>query len=289
VKGWIKTSYISVFFLCVCVFLVSGPMAAGQSRAGTETIRSEIRALNLINGLDLTPEQMESILAAARETAAVQQALLASLERQDMQTEEVLEEIRLELIQGREVPERTARKFHELSNVAKRERLRAVERIKAIALALEKDLGSHQLYALERYIPCIIPPKGELRIGQAENHEGLYRRLDQVRKIPSRAYARRRGQIIQRTLEGMKLQNPRALNMDERETATRLDRFYSRIRRMDQTEYELQKKGLAAEFKEIIKPDSPDTQMWRKIQAFLLVPEVIPMLEARTALARSAR
>ncbi len=61
----------------------------------------------------------------------------------------------------------------------------------------------------------------------------------------------------------------------------KIGNFYDKVRGLDEVDFEIQKEKLAQEFANIVKPKPAALDMTKKIEAFLLSPEVIPILEAR--------
>ncbi|MFQ6039120.1 MAG: hypothetical protein ACE5LV_10955, partial [Candidatus Aminicenantales bacterium] len=190
--------------------------------------------------------------------------------------------IRTYLMEGKEIPEDLARSYHLASTEAKKALLLWKERRKELARRVEENLDSHQIYGLEKYVPCIIPPKGELRIGQALDPRGLVRNLERIRQLPARAYARGRDILCRRALEGIKRHTPLRLELDEEETLRRLGEIMDEARGLDPVEFEVKKDSLAEDLAALI-PTLPATSgdVRRKIESFLLAPQIIPILRQR--------
>ena len=78
--------------------------------------------LNIINGLDLSHDQMEIILQSAEESKRLREELQKSilLLSDDMETE--LEKIKSYLKKNQDIPPSTAQRFHRISNEIKEKR-----------------------------------------------------------------------------------------------------------------------------------------------------------------------
>ena len=248
--------------------------------ADIEELKREIRCWNLINGLELSSRQAELILNRAQEVEKQRQQLRAEYASQQNELEKLLGEIQGYLAAQKEVPLTTAQRYHRLANGGKRAWQNMNDMIHAFAGEIEGELEDHQKYALEKYIPCIIPPKGESRIGQAQDYRGLTRGLERIRALPYRVYQRRRGALVARAGDAVRLQYSRSVQVNKDELRERIGLVYDKARRMDDTEFEIQKEDLARELQELIKPPNrPQNQsLSRKIEQFLLAPEVIPIL-----------
>ena len=193
----------------------------------------------------------------------------------------VLEEIRSYLRENEAIPSQTVQKYHSLDRENREERLKIQEKMKEIAREVEGSLESHQLYQLREFVPCIIPPKGEKRIGQAKDYKGLTQGLERVRRVPSSVYQQRKEEIVSRTLEGLKLHAPPFSDRDDEEMKRHIETIYEDVRNLEDAEFELQKERLAEELISPFKLEIPSGNVMRKIAGFLLSEEVITVLEER--------
>lgn len=277
---------VSVLGMVLAVFWAANlawglPEFPREKSEKTEELRREIRVLNLMNGLDLTLEQMEIILASAKEYQRLMAQLEHMLSNSQDEMEEVLEEIRSYLRENEDIPSRTAQKYHRLDRENREERLKIQEKMKEIAREVEGSLEPHQLYQLREFVPCIIPPQGEKRIGQAKDYKGLTRGLERVRRIPSSVYYQRKEEIVSRTLEGLKLHAPPFSDWDDEEMKKHIETVYEDVRNLEDVEFEIQKERLAEKLISPFRPDIPSGNSLRKIAGFLLSEEVIAVLEDR--------
>ncbi|NIO48053.1 MAG: hypothetical protein GTN73_01240 [Candidatus Aminicenantes bacterium] len=271
---------VMVFFLNIGLF--GGPTKfPAEKLEKAEQLQREIRLLNLINGLDLTQEQMEMILRSAEESKKLRERFIATLLYQQDKMEESLKEIKSYLGERKEIPPDVVQNYRRLDKEIKKARLEMQESVRDLARQIEEGLESHQIFQLQEFIPCIIPPKGEARIGQASNYKGQIRSLERIRRIPSRLYQTRKEEILSRTLEAMKIHVPLWVDIDEEEMKSHIQAVYDETRRLDDPEFEIQKKRLAEDLISPFKPDIPAHNLARKIEGFLLSPEIIPILEER--------
>lgn len=273
----------SMFCLVLGSLLLFGPVFSQEkllTQDETEALRREIRVLNLVNGLELSLEQIELV----REKAAQSQRLLQEsrfyYNSRQPELNELLEEIKRLRLEDKDVPPELAQRFHSLDAELKKERARIQEALQSLARDIEKSLNPHQVYALDTYVPCVIPPKGESRLGQAVDVKGISSRLARLRSVPDRVYERRKSQIVEKTLKEMKLRaGPAFDEQTEEEVEAGIGSFYDRVRDLSEIDFEVQKENLAKEFAALVKPKSHLLSLERKIEAFLLAPEVVPILD----------
>ena len=280
-----------IFFLVLVFSLNAGfltglPQIQGEGPQKAEELQRVIRVLNLVNGLDLTGEQMETILHNAEESERLKEQFRVILFSRQGEMEGLLEEIESHVKENREVPPAVAQRYHRLNKEIKEARYEMAEGIKNLANGIEEKLESHQIYQLEKFIPCIIPPEGEKRIGQASNLRGLARRLERIRGIPHTVYRRRKEAIVERTLENMKFHAPPASEFSEEEMKGHIQTVYDEIRNLEEAEFEIQKENLAERLVSPFKPQNKPKSLTRRIQGFLLSPEIIPILKERVLKAK---
>lgn len=280
-KGKASIFRIIVVFFLNALFLCVYSTLSGQTLERVEELQREIRVLNLINGLDLTKEQMNMILSSAEEVRKLREQFKSTALSRQEEMGILLEEIRGYLGAKNEIPASTAQRFRQLKREIREAQVEMKDRIEQLAKDIEEHLESHQLYQVEQFIPCIIPPKGEVRIGQADDHSGITRSLERIRRIPARLYRLRKEEIFRRTFEGLKLHATPDAEISEEEARRHVLNLYDEARHLDEAEFEIQKEKLAEELILPFKPDRPPARLDRKIAAFLLSPEVITILEER--------
>jgi hypothetical protein len=272
--------------MVLTIFWVAGllwglPELSGEKLEKTEELRREIKLLNLMNGLDLRQGQMEIILASAKESQRLMARFEHILRNSQEETEEVLEEIRRYLRENVDIPSQTVQKYHRLDREIREERLKIQSKMKGLAREVEECLEPHQLYQLREFVPCIIPPQGEKRIGQAYNYKGWARALERVRRVPSYLYQQRKEEIVSRTLQGLKLHAPPFSDGDDEAMKRHIETIYEDVRNLEDEEFEIQKEHLAEKLISPFKPEIPFGNVIRKIAGFLLSEEVITVLEER--------
>ena len=280
-KERISVAAGAVVFFLVGSLIAGIPEYSKQEPEKTEGLRKEIRLLNLLNGLELNQDQTEIILVSARESMRLREEYENTIILRKKEIEAALEEIKSYLSEDRELPPSTVHNYHRLDREMRKIRAQVEERIKRLAQKIEEYLEPHQLHQLQEFVPCIIPPQGEKRIGQAKDNNGMTRSLDRIRRIPEGLYRMRKEEIIWRSLEGLKLHASPFANISEEEMKRHIESIYDDARRLDGAEFEIQKERLAEEMISPLKPQIPSANLIRKIWNFLLAPEIIPILEER--------
>ena len=274
---------LKILFAAFLVSLLAGfGFAQRREPMPASELRAEISLLNLINGLELTPPQAALLLAKAQEAKRLEDRWRAESEGRRSEVDAVLAEIKAALRQKKELPEELALRFRRLDDELKSTQADVEKSRRELAGEVKASLASQQIYQLERFVPCIIPPKGELRVGQVGDSSGLARRLERLRSLPDRAYRFRREEICRGVLAGFQKRFPKTA-LDEEALLSDIGRVLDRCRSLCAAEFELQKNQLAEGLVSLFKPDLASGDITRKIDTFLLSEEVIPLLQERLA------
>ncbi len=250
-------------------------------------LRADIVSLNLVNGLELSEEQLAVVLKAAEEWGQFYQGRLEELARAEEEARPVLEQLREVLARGEEIPEELARKVHEYS--AKRERLAAgLERVGRIYAQRVLDvLNENQVALLDEYHPCLIPPKTRdtSAIGSpVGDPTPAARLLDLVRGLPPLVYQQQRERLIEGIVRRVELAKRITITPEQR---AQFLAVLDEARRLDDVQYAARREELARKLMVIEDPEAERerNRMWRlqRIRQFLLNPNLPQLLGQRSS------
>jgi hypothetical protein len=249
-------------------------------------LRRDVQLLNLINGLDLSAEQMQFILDRAREVEAIREGIRGRAEGNAAATSQVLSELRETLIRGEVISSELRDEFFSVDRENHAFKEEWGQEMARLALEVEGNLEGHQLYALEHYVPCVIPPEGEARIGQAEDTHAGQALLQRIRDIPDAQFEARKQRIAQKVLERVlaRLPKSQALALDQEEEAEWMLCFLEKVRGLDEMTFAVEKEELAEEVKSRYASPEVPVDVSVKIERHLLDPRIIPLLEEKLAL-----
>lgn len=281
-KRW-YTMWIGVLLLSL-VGCRPAQSVSAQSPPEVADLHRQVQLLNLINGLELTPEQMRFVLERAQQAQEERETLEAQADTESSQA--ILEEIRDTLMAGQALSPELRERF--FTAKADNERLIEAYRGEAARLAQEIEgiLEEHQLYALEQYVPCIIPPEGELRIGQAQG-AGSGAVLERLRAIPDDRFERHKGEIARRILERLRKRQRGMVVLDEEAELARIDGLIEKVRSLSDVDFELQKETLVEELLAPYETAHHEPDVTAIIARHLLDPAIIPLLEEKLEMCSS--
>lgn len=243
--------------------------------------RTEIQLLNLVNSLFLTKPQIQLILERAK-MARIMSRLY------DIRSEELLQALNPQLLKlketlttGQDIPA----ELKEAVNKAKQEFEIVKGNYEKQRLKLAADvkdcLDGGQLYIIDTYKPCLIPPPGPGRIGQDEKNEGAERMLANVRSMPQAKYERKKKDLAGKIIVQIRKKMPAGFVIDEEKETTRIITFFNEARKMDDVSFNVNKEELVAAFKSAYVVPKLPLDITVKIDKFLLDEKIISLLKQR--------
>jgi len=258
--------------------------ARNYSESEIRDMMRDIQTLNLINGLNLSQEQMQKLLPIAREVKQRQDKIQATFDRMNNEIYSVLKEMKSQLMSKSDVTEDLKRRYHRAEGEIKKQRVEYDERCKELSKQISEILNDNQKVVLREYHPCVVPVKSIAnpeRIGQAGGGEHLQRMMDRVRRIPEDRYPQVKQRILARIKERIKMH---VRDEKERETAVEnLSKAMDQVRSLSDEEYEIKKGEIASN----IRPErkKPRNVEQKFIDRFLLNPNLASILEHKIRMA----
>jgi hypothetical protein len=241
----------------------------------------EIRVINLLNGLELEHDQADLVLKSAREAQKLEAGFDAAVEAEGRANLEVLSELREVRLKGRDVPQDLKKRVHQAT-----ERVRTLERehdaaVLALASGIVSALRGDQLHALENYKPCLVPPEGPGRIGQADDPKGGVEKLKRLREMPDRVFSKKKERLAREAVERLKRHLPKGYILDDGAEIRRVLAVFDEARLMSDAEFAVGAEALVEKIRGRFDLPKPPIDISVKVEKFLLDPAVIPILEER--------
>lgn len=269
----------------VLLLALPGAASAQELCSKLEKTKIQIHILNLLNGLELNKEQVQLVLNSAQEAEAIRQKYEGLMLKKESQVNSAYSEVLAVAKTGSLViPEEIASGVHRINEEIDKIKEAAQEELADLVTKIKDSLQPHQLYALDDYRPCIIPPVKQGRIGQADDPQGFIKTLERVYGMPQNRYNFRKDEIAQNAIDRMKSKVPAGFIIDEEKLKSNLLKAMDEARQLPEVEFALKKEGIAKEIKTQLHPQRPPVNIGVKIERFLLQPEIIPLLEERLSL-----
>ena len=271
-----RSLFVVIFFLT----LISNALAQDDGPK-LERIKTQIHILNLLNGLELDSQQMQLILAAANEAQEVLLKTREVLVQKGEITQAYQEVLKVAQTGSLVIPQDAASRVHKVNREVDRLKKVDHERMASLTLRIKNSLKAYQIYALNDYKACIIPPLKKGRIGQSEDAEGFSKVLERVHHMSPKQYEQRKEEIAKQAIDRAKTKEPPGYILDQDGLKKQILKAMDDVRAMPDVDFALKKEEIAKSIQSQLLPQRLPVNIGVKIERFLLHPEIIPILEER--------
>jgi len=254
---------------------------AGNPRERIKQIQEDIRLLNLINGLELTKDQMIFILRQAKEAQKIKEECENKLKEYEDVIIEVFKELRKNRMTDEEIDEALRVKIGRAEDKLKNLKHEMDEGLGELGEQIKQKLEGQQIYQLERYVPCLILPPDESKIGQNENATGLEKMFEKIRELPEEIYQKRKDEIAAHSASRMREHLPKGYIINEEKEKEEILSILDEVRALSDIDFELKKTELVTKLKSKGTPPKLPMDVSTNIEEFLLNPSIIPLLEEK--------
>jgi hypothetical protein len=192
----------------------------------------------------------------------------------------VLLELRAQLLKGEQASPELKKRLHAAKTALEDLKEAESSEIDGIADSAAGILKGHQVYALEHYTPCLIPPDGT-SIGQAAENDGIARKLDNLRKLPDEKYKKVRYAAAGEIYKHIQKNVPAGTALDSEAEMSFIFALLDRVRSMNAAEFSVRKEAIVSEIKDRYKARLPPLRLSARIRNLLLDPAIIPLLDSK--------
>jgi hypothetical protein len=300
-----KKVYLSIIICLITsgIFLPWGLSGAEnvvneEPQVKVDNLRSEISLINLVNGLNLTEEQLNQLISILKEVQTLKESYKEKGRTIAAEAVAAISEYKQALIEkGPDYPPKLGEKAYNLNEQGKhlREKFEAElppfqEKIEAVLIEAQKEV-------IATFKPCFLPPKSQrdpVRAGQAADYERAINILRKIRQIPQTVYEEKRKQTLERQFKKFEEKHGKLTDEEKAKEEKRLFSIVDAARAMDEDDFELNKEDLAKEFEikdkreELSKVLSILTEyrnknkpILNKTGRFFLNPKMLGVLEAK--------
>lgn len=282
-KGLNRTSVLSpILVLAFCLGLPEEAVCQKDDLDSQKKLRQEIQLLNLLKGLYLSDEQMKYLIEKAREVEDIRESFIQKQCRYSDVSTQTLKRLKGELEEEKtEVSEEIARAIHQTRRKMLKLKADYEEKIEKIVEEVKNNLTGKQLHIIEEFKPCLVPPKGPARFGQADDTPGGVRQLERIRKMPDYRYSLKKYEFADRVLERALLHKPGGEELDQDQLRSKILLIFDEARRLSEIDFELQKEELVKKLRQDILPQPKTVDVDTKIERFLLSPVAVTLLEEK--------
>lgn len=280
-----KNIILALFFLALAGGIVSAePTAAGKSEF--IQLRNEIYIINLLGNLSLNAEQKNFVLDKAKKAGEERENFRSYLNSANEQIVFLLKKVKSELLQNK-LSKETISEYYQLErqllDADKQHKLA----ISSLAKEIEEILTPAQRVILAEYTPSIIPPQDPYKISKLRDPNKtaeVENFLVMVRLMPAEVYGTAKQEILRNIHTLMTLHNVPEERINE--TLDHISQMLDIVRAMEEGEFTAKRRQFAAEItakiQQIAQPKVNSDKLIRKIEKFLLSPQIIPVLQQTT-------
>lgn len=244
---------------------------------------TDIRVLNLVNTLYLTPAQAHTLMGLERQAMDQYSVLETRRSALAQRAVPVLRQMRDTLAANTPIDPEI---FTQLDAIEKDRRALTIEEAKLDATnltALKDVVNDNQVMMIANFVPCTVPVQSLTnpeRVGQANDNTGLERALGGLRTLPEARLPKAEERLKTGITNAFKRKHYR----DEAIAAVteKVHGIVLDARAMDDAEFKLKVCEMA---KELAVPDhiAAGKELDGRIVSYLLSPNLLPILEARFA------
>lgn len=217
-----------------------------------EDLRGEINLINLVNGLNLTEEQLTRLIAINKEVAALKESYKEKAKTFSDDLVKSLEDLKKSLIEeGPNLPPKVGEKASHLNEQAKELDEEFKAELPSYQEKIDAVLSDAQKEVINTFKPCLLPPKSQkdpVRAGQAQTHEMEINILRRLRQIPDDVYKEKRTKTLQHQFEKFEKQHGNLTEGEKLKEEERLFALVDKVRALSDEDFELNKEELAGQF-----------------------------------------
>ena len=213
-----------------------------QQEGRIRVLQDKISLINLINGLHLSDDQMQKIIAIATTAGKIKAdeirhtpKLIESMDK----TEIAFGNLETEILKGQpaagEIPKLANRYKKNLLQMQDDLFARIHKRQRELEAKLRTVLSQEQIRVVEDFKPCLLPPTemaNPVNAGQAANHDKMIRFMQQIREMPAKEWQGRKHQIIREYVQEISVHKYRMTVKEQDIEVKRLTGLMEKVRRI---------------------------------------------------------
>ncbi len=288
-----------LFFLIFCFFVYRSVSAEDWLNV-LETkeiaaVTEDVSLLNLLNGIYLTADQVEELIALAAEVQKTRDAFVARNQKLQDQYLLVLKEFKTVLQANEGFSAGEQKKVQDIEQQLKMQQQGFYADIKDFDRRLNDILDDSQKYIIQRFQPCIIPPQelsNPIRAGQAGSDlSAIENILLLINRLPPKAYESFVEDFVDNLLFDREVHFGVMAPEEKEQERKRLLSVAEEARRMTEEDVLIHKTRLAKQmvhyyeeisrkFNDFLELNSAMHGGLSRAGQYLLNPRVLPLLEA---------
>ena len=223
-------------------------------------LHDEITLANLVNGLNLTGEQLSSLAELATEADLLRDEYTVASEPVLAEMAASFTDLRRELLVLEQPMAGVAQRAHRAESGFKDLSLEFARELAGLETEARVVLDEGQIQIVAEFRPCLLPPESlssPLRVGQAGVSGRVMERLGEVRQLPPNTYTRRLPRLLDEAIERLEHHRGPLDESTEQAERDRVAAIIEDIRAMDDITWELEGESMAGQLVAPLLGDLP--------------------------------
>ena len=277
--------------LMVLLFVTANIRTAAQNLRHDEkieSVRSQISAMNLINGMYMTKDQLVKYVNVLKDKRDLDVKYQEKLDKLKSGLTENFEKLLNEVGENKGISKETQEKS---SGIHKDEKeLLEDYKLKLIDMesSIESSLTENQMCIIDDFKPCLIPTKNlrdPARVGQAKGDASReVSALEKIKDVPPKRYPKIKEKFIEKYIEEYEKKIAVLSGEDKEKEKNHVASVLDNVRSMTKVDFEMNKEKLGQELLlDKMKPAKRKKYDLGKAGRTLLETGLIPILEKRIA------
>lgn len=246
-----ETPKRAALFLIILLFCLSSCSSTGPEPFDVQQARfdcnvRDLHSLNLINGLNLSKDQMQKMSPLLEESRTMESGLRKIKEERLARYNRILASLRERLMSHNDITEEQQKSLDEISLPIDRVVAANRDRMRILIGKVKEILNENQRLLLCRYEPCMVPTPNVSdpeRIGGVVDSQKFGLELERLRKLDQKAYEKAKKECLDEKTMRMKVFNTRE---QIGSVISQMEKAMDMARTLDDAEFQMRRDELAA-------------------------------------------
>jgi hypothetical protein len=248
-----------------------------------DKMQREVVLINLINGLYLTPDQIDKIELKNKEAQKVRDRFVKQINKERKEMVKILDDLKEVLLESQNISKDLKKQVRKIKEIQFKLQEERGEQLLRLESEIQDILTENQIMVIDTYKPCLVPPeKGKIGQSIEAGAERIVRMLKRIRQMPRENYELMKEMMIDLYID--KVEHHVGILTPEERTQLQEDALiiFENVRSMSDEEFFIKKGELAKDF--IHEKDSKPRQRkysFGRVGNFLLDPLIVPLLRLK--------
>lgn len=242
---------VILVLMCLPLWAAKGDDKPSEFEMKLQKSFEEISTLNLINGLNLTEDQIKQIIECNKELETLRQGCNKEFESVASDTLDAYGKLKEAVEKNQGIPKDVERKAFMMEQQIKQMREEMMQEAGQIEKKLDGILTEAQMEVINTFNPCLIPPKNlkdPVRAGQANDNDHILNMFKRIRSLPADVYDKEKDKIVSKHLEEIQKHIGKLTEQEYEQEKQNTLTVFEKVRAMKDVEFELNGPEVATDY-----------------------------------------